>query len=250
MTFSVQPVIGPIVGALFGFFLNRVAESRKILYCADGQTVFERRDEVAGLTVLQDGIPVERLARSHVWIWNSARKSIKPEDVIASDPITIRFDDKGEILSLQVINAAPGATTFRFRSPENGSCVLQFDHWAGKAGVMLEILHTSRKVVPVLTGTVEAFQPAHCLGRISTGSFQQSRVIRQLRRFAPIGGIASMALGALAIVKLNATIDPKGLLVLALMGFGEMLLLTSGVAYLDALRIPRTLRKFGIDRKV
>jgi hypothetical protein len=241
MTAPLLVAIPPIFSGLLVHLLNKWNARRRICYAADGLTVIERRDAIEGLTIQQNGTSVERLTKSHVWIWTVGRKSIKPADVVVGDPLSVAFEGDAKILSSRIAHKGPGAVNFALTETD-GKWILQFDHWESGAGVILEIIHTSPKIVPTLSGTVEGFPPAKSFGRISTGLLQPKR-LRLLRRVAPLAGLAFFISGVWAAYRLNATIDPKGILVLCLVGIGELLLLTSGVAYLDNLRIPRALRK-------
>jgi hypothetical protein len=135
-----------------------------------------------------------------------------------------------------------GAVDFKATRDVKGRWNLSFAHWAGSSGVLLEVIHTSTRVVPDIMGTVEGFRPIKSLGRITTGSLlPESR--RRFYRFAPLGGVILTIAGMWGVTGLHAVFDIKNFLALLLMAPGEILLLSSGMEYLWSLRIPGRVRK-------
>ncbi|MHA6830526.1 hypothetical protein [Ralstonia pseudosolanacearum] len=244
MTLSVISLITSVLcSGLAVFFLTRLLDRRRIKYTADGITVIEKRNAVQGLSILHDGVPVERLTKSHVKLWNSGRRSIKPSDVIAANPISVGFNDEAKILSLRVIFSTADAVGFSGRELESGRWQLDFDHWEGGAGVILELLHTSTKVVPAVRGSVDGLQPIKSLGRIETASFLTKRQ-RRLRGLTLAVGCILFAAAMWGIAAFRLTVDLKSILALLMIAPGELILLSIGIGHLTRLWIPRELRNF------
>jgi len=245
MSFTVLSWITSVLcSGLAVFALTRFLDRRRIKYAADGFSIIEQRDSLDGLSILHNGRQVERLTKSHVWLWNSGHRSIKPSDVIAANPITIGFSDGAKILSLRAVDATADAVGFCASDYRDGRWQLTFTHWEGRAGVVLEVLHTSKKVVPTIRGSVDGLQPIKSLGRIEIGSFLPNRQ-RRVRKWSPLVGIFLFVAGIWGINALHVIPDPKSFLGLLLLVPGEALMIVTGIAYLPSLWIPRELRRLG-----
>lgn len=249
MSFMVISWITSVLCSGLGVFaVTRFLDRRRIKYAADGLSIIEKPDSIDGLSILHDGRQVERLTKSHVWLWNSGHRSIKPSDVIAANPITIGFGEGAKILSLRAVHATENAVGFCASEHQDGRWQLNFAHWEGRAGVVLEVLHTSTKVVPTIRGSVDGLQPIKSLGRIEIGSLLPNNQ-RRFRKWSPLAGTFLFAVGLWGISALHITPDPKSFLGLLLMLPGEFLMIVAGVGYLSSLWIPRELRRFGSTTK-
>ncbi|MCA8256419.1 hypothetical protein LGM89_24420 [Burkholderia sp. AU31624] len=240
----------PIITSLLSFaggsvsstLLVRHLDRRRLKYAADGITVMEMRDTVKGLDIKHNGNEIERLTRSHVWLWNAGRKAIRPSDVITANPLKVIYPE-AQLLNLALLHPSEGAIGFRTVQLDDGAWLIEFDHWEAKHGVVLEALHTSTRVVPKITGSIDGLQPIQALGRIDIGSFL-SRRRRTFRRWAPSLAVITFFTGAWAAYRLNLTFDPKSLLALGLMLPGEILLIISFSIGFGNFSIPRELREF------
>lgn len=222
--------------------LGRYLDQRRLKYAAEGITVIEKRDSLDGLSIMHRGEQIERLTRSHIWLWNAGRKAIRSSDVIATNPLKACYPD-ARLLELTLVHRTDGAIGFRPKQQEDGSWVIEFDHWEARHGVVFEALHTSPLVVPKLTGSVDGLQPIQSLGRIDNGSFLSKRR-RALRRWVPLLAIAVLGVGIWIIDNLKLGFDPKSLLALGLIAPGELLLILTFSLGVNAFWVPKELRRF------
>ncbi|WP_157379334.1 hypothetical protein [Burkholderia ubonensis] len=229
-------------GSMSSTLLTRFLDRRRLKYAAEGITVIEKRDSVDGLSIRHNGNDVDRLTRSHIWLWNAGRKAIRPSDVVAANPLKATFPD-AKLLELTLVHSTEGAIGFQTKRLEDSSWLIEFDHWEARHGVVLEALHTSTRVVPKLTGSVDGLQPIQSLGRIDNGSFLSKRR-RALRRWLPVLAAVALGGGMWAVVVLRLGFDIKTLLAFALIAPGELLLLLSFSVGVGAFWVPKDLRQF------
>lgn len=236
-------VIAALLSGLAVQFFNNLLARRRIKYSADGIALLESRENFAELTITHQGVPVSRLTKSHVWLWNAGGKAIRPTDVLPENPIALSFPGE-KILSVKVIHNGPDTLNFSPIPTKDGEkWVFNFNYWAKRSGVVLEVLHTSKNFVPVISGTVDDLAPIKSLGRIATGSLSKTGQFRY-HGAAPFLGLLLMILGVVGVVALKLNFDLKTLASLVLIAPGEFFLITSLIAYGSTLLVPRNIRHF------
>lgn len=238
--------LSPIISFALGTGYARWNDRRRIKYCADGETVIHKRDALDGLVVSHNGEPVDRITRSLVSVWNSGKGPIKPDDVVADNPLRITLGDDGKILSVKTVHRDDDAVKVAAVPSDDCSWRIEFAHWAQGASVIFEVIHTSSTRVPNVVGTVDGFQPVKSLGRVTTGAFLPVGR-RRLYRLAPMLAVPLFAVGVWIVISFKLTPDPKTILGLLLITPGEFLLIVFGVEFLVNLRVPRIVRRFSID---
>ena len=240
-------LVPPVVTFALGAAYSRWKERRNIKYCADGETVIHKRDALDGLTVSHNGEPVDRITRSLVSIWNAGKEPIKPDDVVADNPLRLTLKDDAKILAIRTVHCDDDVVKVVVAAADDGSWRIDFAHWARNATIILEVIHTSPQLVPRLVGTVSGFQPVKSLGRVHTGAFLPARR-RWLYRVAPMLSVPLFAFGIWAVAAFKLPFDPKTILAILLIAPGEFLLLIYGLEFLVNLRVPRSVRRFVVDR--
>ncbi|MFM0498912.1 hypothetical protein [Paraburkholderia caffeinilytica] len=246
MPFGALNLLSPVISFALGTGYARWNDRRRIKYCADGETVIHKRDAMDGLVVSHHGEPVDRITRSFVSIWNAGKGPIKPEDMVADNPLRLTLEDDSRILSVRTVHRDDDVVKVAAVSSDDGSWRIEFAHWERDASVVLEVIHTSPKLVPKLIGTISGFQPVKCLGRVTTGAFLPARR-RWLYRLAPALAIPLFAAGVWAVSEMKLMPDPKTILGLLLIAPGEFLLIVYGIEFIVNLRVPRSVRRFSID---
>lgn len=240
---ALYAIFSGVGGLVLGYICRHWNDRRRIRYSADGVVAIEKRHPIDGLSITHEGVPVDRLTLSRVWLWNGSMRSIKPEHVVSGNPLTIGTTDGGTVLSVRVAYESPDAVGFTASPFNSERWRINFEHWEGKSGVVLEVLHTSSKIVLDVRGTVDGLKPIERLGRIASGSFLSKRR-RKFERVAPLLGLVLMGFGVWGIAALDIVIEPKMILGFMLLLPGEFLLLSSGVEFIERLRIPRSIRTF------
>ncbi|WP_430233514.1 hypothetical protein [Paraburkholderia tropica] len=204
--------------------------------------IIEKRDSLEGLSVSHNGESIERLTKSRIWLWNDGRKAIHKSDVIEENPLRVIFPG-ARILSLSVLDYSDGAIKFRSKDLGDGSWQIEFGHWEAKHGVVLEALHTSNRFLPTLAGSVNGLQPIHSIGLIELGSFLPKRT-RTFRRWVPALAVLFFAAGVWAIIRFNLLMQPRSIAaLLLLLAPGEFLMVLTASFWLNALSVPRKLRR-------
>lgn len=241
-------IFSALISGLLVYLIKNLADRRKIKYSADGISLIEQPNSIENLAITHGGELVSRLTKSHVWIWNSGGKPIYPDDVVNANPLALSFPGE-KILSVNVIHAGPDALNFTATptgTPEKWN--INFSYWGKRTGVVLEIIHTSKKLVPQVSGTVDGLSPIKSLGRIPTGSFLERKRFRY-HWASPLAGLVLMIMGICASVALKLNFDIKSVGGLILVAPGEFLLIMSSVEYLTTLFVPKNIRHFKISHE-
>ena len=97
-----QGWIGTIIEAigLFLFWRSQISgivafQSRDVAMIGCSDAVFPAEVEVR-----YRGAQVPRLISSTVWIWNAGKKTVRGTDIVAHDPLRLRFS--GEVLDVRI----------------------------------------------------------------------------------------------------------------------------------------------------
>ena len=158
--FLSQGWIGTIAGiagltlAVFFHLRSRkssiIAIQSKDVSMIGGGAVFP--DEVE---VRYRGTPVPRLTSSIVWIWNAGNKTVKGSEIVAHDPLRLRFG--GEILAVRIRKVTREVlriTANTSEEEEMGMVCWDFEFLDPGDGGVLEVLHSGSTEAPKSTGTI------------------------------------------------------------------------------------------------
>lgn len=155
---SLIGLIGLIVGTigLILYLRSRIGprptyrmRARRLL----GKKEQELPDDVE---ILFKGRPASRLTLTYVVFWNSGTSMIRGDDIVASAPLTMEFDDKGEILQARLAAVTRDANNTRLmHSGQPGhAATVTFNYFDPGDGFVVELLHTSEAAYPKLSGTI------------------------------------------------------------------------------------------------
>ena len=101
-----QGWVGTFVGtagaalAVFLYWRSRIPgiiafQSQDVSMVGDGDAVFP-----AEVTFQYQGTPVPRITSSTVWMWNAGKKTVRGSDIVAHDPLRLRFS--AEVLTVSI----------------------------------------------------------------------------------------------------------------------------------------------------
>lgn len=159
-----QPWIGTITGVVLGtagLILGllsywRSRSSGIIAFQSENVSMIDSDEAVfpAEVEVRYQGNPIPRLTSSTVWIWNAGKKTVKGEEIVAHDPLWLRFD--GDILNVRIIKVSREVLRIRAdTSGEIGQTVYcSFEFLDPGDGGVLKVLHTGSAEAPECTGTI------------------------------------------------------------------------------------------------
>ena len=206
--FLSQGWIGTIVGiagvtlAVFFHLRSRkssiIAIQSKDVSMIGGDAVFP--DEVE---VRYRETSVPRLTSSLVWIWNAGNKTVKGSEIVAHDPLRLRFG--GEILNVRIRKVTREVLRITANTSEEeaiGTVCWGFEFLDPGDGGVLEVLHSGSTEAPKSTGTIIGLPKGPQYLGTAWGVDASSKWERNRRRFVmcalPIlplsfisGGIAS-----------------------------------------------------------
>lgn len=108
------------------------------------------------VTVLFGDKKVQRLAKTHIVIWNSGRATLNGKNIVADDPLRLEFSEDSEVLSARLLNFTRQANKFTVnihpRCPNRVIC--SFDYLDAGDGAAIELLHTDEKRYPKVQGSI------------------------------------------------------------------------------------------------
>lgn len=156
---SLLGFVGIIVGAL-GIFSYKISKSiaKPCFQILSLRLLGRNEDNLPKeVTVLFKGKEVDRLTKTTLILWNNGTEVLDGKDVIPSDPIQIAFDTDDNILSYKILKRTKEVNNFRLIKSEEHphQIMVNFDYLDPNDGVVLEMLHNSKKRYPKITGTIK-----------------------------------------------------------------------------------------------
>jgi hypothetical protein len=178
--------VGIIVGAV-GIFSYKISKSTAKLCFQKLSLRLLGRDEdnlPKEVTVLFKGEEVDRLTKTTLILWNNGTGVLEGNDVIPSDPIQIAFDNDDNILSYKILKRTKDVNNFRLIKNEDHphQLMVNFDYLDPNDGVVLEMLHNSKKSYPKITGTIKGLPK----GLVDLGTVRSSKQYKTRSPFAAL----------------------------------------------------------------
>ena len=143
-----------LVLALFLYWRSQISgilawQSRDVSMIGSSGGVFPSEVEVQ-----YRGTPVPRIISSTVWIWNAGKKTLSGADIVAHDPLQLRFD--GEILDVRIKKVSREVLRITAATSEEARSAVCFDFefLDPDDGGVVEVLHTGSTKAPECTGTI------------------------------------------------------------------------------------------------
>jgi hypothetical protein len=102
------------------------------------------------------GNPVPLLTSSVVVFWNDGLGPIRKDDIVATDPIRCYVPDGAKILRAEILSVSDPNTGLTVTASDErpNEVGLSFDHLNAGDGAVLEILHTSEELRPMVAGSI------------------------------------------------------------------------------------------------
>lgn len=199
---SLMGLIGGLAISYVFFRISQIGQrptfqfqSRRLI----GKQEQELPDEVE---IIYNKQPVSRLTLSRIAFWNSGNATIDGNNITDADPLRLEVED-GCILKVHVIKATRVVNNFTVNHNDwPTKALLRFDFLDPTDGVVLEILHTSKKRTPKLLGTIRGVPK----GIVSWGdfsetifSFMPSRKIKSFKKIPQMALFVGMLIIAIAM---------------------------------------------------
>ncbi len=202
-----QGWVGTIVGtagvalALLLYWRSRI--SGIIAFQSHDMSMIGGDDAVfpAEVEVRYRGTPVPGLTSSTVWIWNAGKKTVRGADIVAHDPLRLRFG--GDVLNVRIRKVSREVVRITAdTSGEIGKTVCcGFEFLDPGDGGVLEVLHTGSAEAPECTGTIiglpNGLQHWGRAWGFSASSRRERRISRIIVTMMLIFGLGMSVLGIL-----------------------------------------------------
>ncbi len=108
------------------------------------------------VNVTYRGVPVVRLTKTTVVVWNAGTTTIRGSDIVAADPLRVAFREGGQVLDAEVTQVRRRVNSIAVQIPPGApnTILVTFDFLDPKDGARIEILHTSEDRTATILGTV------------------------------------------------------------------------------------------------
>lgn len=110
------------------------------------------------LTVQYKGLPVERISRVIVRIWNSGNDTLESSLIPKSEPFRLELQsENSEILSVLILRESTQANKFSTIIDPNkkNKLIINFDYIDPNEGVIIGIMHTDSIIAPIFKGIIK-----------------------------------------------------------------------------------------------
>lgn len=234
------PWVGTALGVLgIAFALYQIFKSRgaRLYYQFIGQNILNggSNDVPGGLEVVYENKKLQNLSLSQIILWNGGSASVRGDDLIDSDPLSIKFGDDAEIVKFSIEKFTRKAISPNLLlSEDQVSILIGFEFLDQNDGFLIKVWHTAINSKPIVSGTVVGVPTGlQSLGRIPP------RYSRKTVKERSVSDPLSHSLMLMSSIMLYSKFAPIAAMVIGVAGCGAM-----GYEYLteehifDGSRIP------------
>jgi len=198
----IPTLIGIAASAFLTWLSMRFRSKSQMAYQLHDLTIIGQPSvtNIGDIKILFNNVAVPRVVVTHLAVWNTGNTVVKGEEIVESNPLTIRFGDGATILDAQRVSATQEVNDFRIRVCEHDQsrAFLEFDYLNGRDGAKFQIIHTGSKGKAKLTGSIRGIaKGVEYWGDLLEWSEQKSR----------FSSLRHMALFVAAVVVLSLMKD-------------------------------------------
>ena len=124
-----------LFGIAYQVFTKRHFDNLRFRLPKDASMTFEGRE-------------VERLSTSYMVIWNSGTNPLHGSEIVDTDPLRVRLTDSSIILDIDVLGSTKQTNKVVLAESdvgEPGSVAVKYDYIDSEDGIVLGVVHTSKK---------------------------------------------------------------------------------------------------------
>ena len=147
-----------VIGLGFAFFQIFKARGAKLYYQYIGQNIINggSSDLPGGLQIRFEDKILQNLSVSQIIIWNGGSASVRGTDLIASDPLSMKFGKEAEVIKLSVEKTTRPALVISsvVNEKSNTFIDLGFNFLDRDDGFLLKVWHTGLSTKPIVRGTI------------------------------------------------------------------------------------------------
>jgi len=188
-------IVPTLIGIVASFWLGmRFRSKSQMAYQSHDFTIVSQPSvsSIGEIKILFNEVAVPRVVVTQLAVWNTGNTVVKGEDIVKSDPLTIRFEDGAMILAAQRVTATQEVNDFRIRLSEHdrSAAFLEFDYLNAQDGAKSQIIHTSTTGKAKVTGSIRGMPK----GVVNWGDLQEwSEQKSRLGGLKPLGVIIAVA---------------------------------------------------------
>lgn len=121
--------------------------------------ILDHNNLALGMKVQYFDRPISKLVKTQIVIWNSGRKTIEGNMIVAGDPLRLSFDSS-EVLGCNVTFFSRGINKCTVYKDENSnnSVFINFEFLDSQDGVIIDILHTGEEIYPKFLGSIKGMK--------------------------------------------------------------------------------------------
>jgi hypothetical protein len=197
----IPTLLGIAASAIFFWLGLRFRSKSQMAYQLHDFTIIGQPNvtNLGDIKILFNNVAVPRVVVTQLAVWNTGNTVVKGNEIVASDPLTIHFEDGAMILDAQRVTATQEVNDFHIRVSEDDRSLafLEFDYLNARDGAKFQIIHTGGHGKAKLTGSIRGIPK----GVENWGDLQEWS--EQKSRFSGLGNLVGFvaALAGLNLAK-------------------------------------------------
>lgn len=133
-----------VISFVFAIYTWITGKRRKEVSVSDISHVILKagKSQIEKLDVRYNGVNIDNLTSTKLYIWNSGNDVINSSDVVKSKNFTIYSCDDTTILDAQIVKETDPSNKFRIAQIEKNMVKIDFDYIDQGEGCLVQLLHT------------------------------------------------------------------------------------------------------------